>query len=180
MTPKTPSPELLQQIPLFSGMTANECQQLADIGSIACFEAGEAILRQGKSSRNLWIVLEGTCEVIKHIDGADSKPTVLAELGTYCNFGEMSFFENRPQSATVRAKTPLKLLQIKREQFDVLAGNAEGAAYKLALNAITSLAGRLRQMSEWVAKLSAAPPAGSERIPEWNQFREKLFDQWDL
>jgi len=180
MTPESLPLEVLQQIPLFAGMTANECQQMANISLVTKYEAGEVILRQGKSTRNLWIVLDGSCEVIKYLDGAEDKPTVLAEFGLYCNFGEMSFFEDRPQSATVRAKTPMMLLQIRREAFDALAEQAEGAAYKLALNAITSLAQRLRQMSEWVAKLSAAAPAEAERVPEWSQLRERLFDKWNL
>jgi CRP/FNR family cyclic AMP-dependent transcriptional regulator len=147
------------------------------------FAPGEKVIEQGKRSQYLWILLEGRCEVVKesHHDGA----VVLAVLEPFSLFGEMSFFSPAPHSANVVAKTPVKLLSIARPDYDDLIEDGVGAAYKLAYNVVETVAGKLRRMDEWITELSAnheAPPmAGKqEKLPEWREFRNKLFDGWNL
>jgi CRP-like cAMP-binding protein len=173
--------DILAKLPIFEGLTADECQQLAEIAIPADFRTGETIIEQGTSSQVLWIVLEGTCEVLMRFSGdhAPHAPTVLAELGPASNFGEMSFFHRAPHSASVRAKTDVKLLRIEREKFDALIPLEGNAACKVALNTIETLADRLRRMGQWVAELTVEK-APHRKEPEWNQLRAKMFDGWKL
>jgi CRP-like cAMP-binding protein len=172
----------LRQIPAFRNFNESECHQLAEIAQEALFAPGDKVLEQGKRSQNLWIVLEGKCEVIR--ESPDDGPVVLAEMGPHSLFGEMSFFSPAPHSADVVAKTPLKLLRIERGDYDDLICEGVPVAYKLAYNIVESVASRLRRMDEWIAELASehgihAPPH-SEKQPEWQQFREKLFNGWNL
>jgi len=173
--------DVLRQLPILEGLTEAECAQIGEIAEVVTFRAGESIIEQDTSSQVLWIVLEGTCEVLMRFNGGKTHhaPTVLAELGPQSNFGEMSFFHHAPHSASVRAKTPVKLLRIERSKFDALIPQDGNAACKVALNAIESLAERLRRMSQWVAELAAEKPP-HRREPEWNQLRAKVFDGWKL
>ncbi len=173
--------DVLRQLPIFEGLTAAECAQIGAITESATFQPGEAIIEQGTSSQVLWIVLDGTCEVSMRFDGSGSTraPTVLAELGPNSNFGEMSFFHRAPHSASVRAKSAVKLLRIERTKFDALIPCEGNAACKVALNTIETLAERLRRMGQWVAELTAEKPP-HRREPEWNQLRAKVFDGWKL
>lgn len=173
--------DVLRQLPILEGLTEAECAQIGEIAEVANFQAGESIIEQGTSSQVLWIVLEGTCEVLMRFDGSGQNrpPTVLAELGPQSNFGEMSFFHRAPHSASVRAKTPVKLLRIERTKFDALIPCEGNAACKVALNTIETLAERLRRMGQWVAELAADKPP-HRREPEWNQLRTKVFDGWKL
>lgn len=173
--------DVLRQLPIFEGLTAAECAQIREIAQPISFQAGEAIIEQGTSSQVLWIVLDGKCEVSMRFDGGEPTrpPTVLAELGPHSNFGEMSFFHRAPHSASVRAKTAVKLLRIERVKFDALIPCEGNAACKVALNTIETLAERLRRMGQWVAELTADKPP-HRRAPEWNQLREKVFDGWKL
>ncbi|MBI3837194.1 MAG: cyclic nucleotide-binding domain-containing protein [Planctomycetia bacterium] len=170
----------LQQIPAFRNFNETECRQLVDIAQEKAFAPGEKVVEQGKSSQNLWILLEGQCEVVKESqrDGA----VVLATLEAFNLFGEMSFFSPAPHSANVLAKTPVKLLCISRTDYDDMIHEGVGAAYKLAYNVVENVANRLRRMDEWVAALTAGGehfnPA--EKLPEWRRFRDKLFDGWNL
>ena len=170
----------MQQIPAFHNFNESECQQLIDIAQEKDFAPAEKVLEQGKSSQNLWILLDGKCDVVK--DSAGDGPVVLAHLEPFNLFGEMSFFSPAPHSANVLAKTPVKLLCISRTDYDDLIREGVGAAYKLAYNVVESVAKRLRRMDEWVAELTAQNehPEVQARLPEWRQFRNKMFDGWNL
>ena len=171
------SQEVIRQIPLFQGLSEEEANQLVAISQVMHFQPGEVILRQGGRSRNLWVVLEGTCEVTRH--GTDGRDVVLATLEPYANFGEMSFFHAAPHSASVRAKSHVQLLRIGRNDYDRLVEQNSLAAYKLAYNTLDVLADRLRHMDQWVAQLLEEQSDG-RMVCEWSQFRQTLFSEWNL
>ncbi len=195
MTQLASSFDQLAQMSIFAGLSDEQRRQIVEIATTVEFSPGETILRQGDSGRNLWIVVEGQCEVTRAVthqgsngqdcgnDGDDA--IVLAELGPYSQFGEMSFFHAAPHSASVKAKTPVTLLRVEKQQFDRLVEDQCWAAYMLAENIIHQLAERLRRMDEWVADLLAeeTPQAAAPKeqvVAEWHSFREKLFDEWTL
>jgi CRP-like cAMP-binding protein len=173
--------KVLQQTPIFHGLNETECRQLADVAEVLGFAPGEVIIRQNENCRNLWIVLEGECEVVRYRQ-EDHKPEesiVLAKLEPYSHFGEMSFFHPAPHSANVRAASAVKLLCIARSDYDDLLDQGVSAGYKLAYNVVQSMADRLRRMDEWVAEL-ASHGHPLHQVPEWSSFRDKLFSGWNL
>src|SRR5262245_47161633 len=99
----------LHHIPAFRHLNESECRQLAEIAKDRTFEPGQKVLEQGTTSQHLWIVLEGKCQVMRK---SATDELELANLEPYSLFGEMSFFSPAPHSATVVAKTPVKLLCI--------------------------------------------------------------------
>jgi CRP/FNR family cyclic AMP-dependent transcriptional regulator len=171
--------EVLEQIPLFQHLNSAERQHIAQAAETAQYKPGEEILQQGGQCQNLWVVLEGECEVVKHTEDGESREVVLATLGPYENFGEMSFFHAAPHSAAVRARTPLRVLKLSRDAYLKLIDHGVGAAFKLAYNTVNSLATRLRRANEWVARL-ITENAKKDQVAEWSGFREKLFKEWNL
>ncbi len=174
---------VLHRIPLFSNLNESEYHQIADVARVRTFAAGEYVIRQGDESRDLWIVLEGQCEVVRRLkpdsetNGQES--IVLAVLQPFAHFGEMSFFHPAPHSADVRASSPLKLLQITHSDYNDMIEDGIWAAYRVAYNVVQQLAERLRRMDEWVADLANNPSAAAN-VPEWSRFRSKVFDEWSL
>lgn len=178
---QTISLETLRRCALFSGLDDAECRQLAGALRQYHCEPGEVILRQGETEQVLWLLTEGTCEVVRHVDAArpDEEPVVLATLSAGETLGEMSFFQPAPHSASVRAQTSVTLLKLSRHEFDDRVNHGCRAAYKLAVNMVGTLAQRLRMMDQWVGELLAeddSPP----RQAEWSGFRDKLFKEWNL
>ncbi|HEY2146995.1 MAG TPA: cyclic nucleotide-binding domain-containing protein [Pirellulales bacterium] len=173
--------KLMQDIPLFRLLNQTERRQLAEITQIKVYKPGDLILEQGKESRNLWVVVEGKCEVVRHIDrDSDRESVLLATLEPYSQFGEMSFFQPAPHSADVRAQARVKLLRIAHVDYQDLIDEGIYAAFKISHTAVETLAQRLRRMDDWVAELLAHKPDGDNHVSEWNTFREKLFDRWNL
>ena len=170
--------DLLVKLPIFENMTATERQQLVDIATTMDFTPGEFVLRQGKSSQNLWVVLEGKCQVIKHTSHPEAE-ILLAEFAEFDHFGDMSFFHDAPHSACVKATTKLRLLRIERRDYDGLICEGSMAAYKLAYNIVDELADRLRKMDAWVTDL-LGKESPDRQASEWTRFRDKLFNGWNL
>ncbi len=175
MTNTTVSTEEMARLPIFAGMSAKEIEQLAKIAEIKSYRPDEVILDQGQNSQNLWVILEGKCQVVK-LAGADNSHTVdLADLGPRDHFGEMSFFHAAPHSASVKAQTTVRVLRISRTDFDRLVELGCAAAYHLALNSVEQLADRLRRMDDWVTDLVANMNDNHQTEHEWSRFRDKLF-----
>jgi CRP-like cAMP-binding protein len=65
------------------------------------FAAGTILLSEGETSGQLYILAEGTVEVLR----GDTQVAVVGESGAV--FGEMSVLLNRPHTATVRATSPV-------------------------------------------------------------------------
>lgn len=173
--------DILARIPIFAGLTEAQRQEVVALGELKTYAPGDTVIREGQTSQDLWVVLEGACEVLKQIASrpATPEPTLLAVLEPYSSLGEMSFFHPAPHSASVRAKTAAKLFRLPRGRFDELLKRAPAITSLLAANTIASLADRMRHMDEWVVELLAHKPP-DPRIPEWNEMRRRVFDGWKL
>ncbi len=76
------------------------------------FQPGQIIFQEGSTGRELYLIVEGTIEVVKG-HGADEM--VLASHGPGDFFGEMSFIEDNPRFATIRALEPTRLLEFSEQ-----------------------------------------------------------------
>lgn len=164
--------------PLFQEMTPQQRKTVLALFECEKYPAGETILRQGLSIQILWVITEGRCEVVK--TATDGHERVLALLEEGAVFGEMSFFQPAPHSASIRTVTPVEVLRLSRKRFDELAERSPGASFRLAANTAGILAERLRKMDDWVCELLDRPEASARQREEWHEFRSKLYTDWDF
>ena len=171
------SDKILAKCPLFRGMTPAERQELAGLLDSGTYAPGDVILTEGDCVQRMWILLSGQCRVTKKTTtGAEHELSVLEPFGT---FGEMSFFQPAPHSATVRALTPVETVCLSRARYDMLLRVGSFAAYKLAFNTMGTLIERLRKMDEWVASRIEQSNNGAHR-EEWADFHSKLYTGWQF
>ncbi len=172
---------LLASIPMFHGLSPEQRARVAEMTETIAFAPGDVLVTHGKTSQELWVLLSGTCEVFKELPGAKAgaTPMVLAVLEPYSIIGEVSFFQPAPHSASVRAKTAVKLALLSRARFDELVAQDPALALQLVTNTIGSLVDRFRRMDDWVVELLTRK-APEERVPEWNELRRRLFDGWKV
>jgi CRP-like cAMP-binding protein len=180
--------DTIRLVPLFRGLNESEARQIAEISQLKEYAPGEWIIRQGQRSQGLWVLLDGTCEVLKGTEEPSEELVQLAQLTPYQHFGEMSFFHSAPHSASVRAESAVKLLKMVRGDFEELIHEECSAAYKVAFNTLECMAERLRRMDEWVTKLMAQQEGNGKLVtpdeepeppqPEWIEFRQKMLSQW--
>lgn len=169
------SDAILAKCPLFRGMTAPERQELAGLLDPSSHAPGDLILAEGDSIQRMWILLSGQCRVTKKTKaGGEQELSVLEPFGT---FGEMSFFNPAPHSASVRATTAVETLSLSRARYDMLLRVGSFAAYKLAFNTMSALIERLRKMDEWVAD---HVQQDNHHREEWADFQSKLYTGWQF
>ncbi|MEP7132116.1 MAG: cyclic nucleotide-binding domain-containing protein [Acidobacteriota bacterium] len=124
--------------------------------------AGETILREGDTGREMYIVEQGRVEVVHGAPGSERQLGVL-EAGDF--FGEMAILDDQPRGATVRALTACRLLRIDEATFDRMLREYP----EIAVRMLRKLSARLRQASanpEIVRPVAEdAPPAVKESAP---------------
>lgn len=81
--------------------------------------AGETIVRQGAPADKLFIIIAGEAEVVRDELGGTKPIDTLTEGQLY---GEVAIMRDQPRTASVRAKTDVKLLGLDRDTFrDLIA-----------------------------------------------------------
>jgi CRP/FNR family cyclic AMP-dependent transcriptional regulator len=105
-------------------------------------EKGKVLLNQGEASTNMYILKEGQLRVTLNKGGR------LIELGFIYPgemVGEMSFLDQEPRSATVKAITDCTLIEIPGEKFDELMKDLP----KWYITLLKTLLGRLRKANKF-------------------------------
>lgn len=117
---------------------------LLDFTQARRFGAGQEVLHAGGGGRSLYLLLEGTLEVVTPPTRFGRKrPLGRLEAGSVV--GEVSFFDGEPRSAGVRAVTPVVLAELTPEGFDGLVTKHPDLVRRLLLDLGRILAGRLRR-----------------------------------
>ena len=139
-----------ESIPTFvDALSPGALFHLSESGYLLDVKAGDLITRAGIGQREMFVILEGACEV----EGA-GKRIALLEKGDL--FGEIAFFsESGERTATVRALSDCKLLVLRQKFLDELTTNDPEAACQILLNVSRIMAERMGAM----VRTAAAPDA---------------------
>ena len=121
---------LISQVPIFASLPPGEIKHLANSLRVCEFTEGEILFREGDIDPHFYILLEGQVEVVKKLGTPEER--ILGVRGEAAFLGEMSLFSQGGQhTATVRAITPLTLLEMTRADFDALLHRQPALAYDL-------------------------------------------------
>ena len=125
--------EALRRIDLFSGLSPEELQTLAERLVFAPFARGDVITRQGAVAHWLYILTAGSAEVV--LDTADGTRRVINTLPAGTCVGEMGLLTGEPRRATVIAATDVECYRLDKASLeDVLRSRpslAEGLSHLL-------------------------------------------------
>ena len=107
----------LAKVPLFSDCSQRDLQTIARVVREIPHAAGTVIAREGDPGVGLFVILDGTADVTI---GGRKKAT----LGPGDFFGEIALLDGGPRTATVTAKTDVKLLGLTEWVFRGSDGGA--------------------------------------------------------
>lgn len=105
--------ERLRKLSLFSFMTDEQLMVVAKIVSERYENTGAYVCHQGESGQELFIVIKGEVEIVRHTEGR----TVLLKAGEGQVVGEFAVLADIPRTADLRALTDLHLLVIAGAAF---------------------------------------------------------------
>lgn len=117
------------------------------------FGAGDAVISAGARDRSLYLILDGSLEVL--VPRGRRGHQRVASLGAGSVIGELSFFDGGTRSALVRAVTAAELAELSPAEFEALAAADPALARRLLFELGRILARRLRTSQQ------AAPMAGA-------------------
>ena len=89
--------------------------ELSHLGAEARLDAGEVLWHEGEPGESVALILEGTVEVV-HL-APQGEEVVLRTVEHGAVVGEIAGTDGRARSATVRARTPVRLLKIPAADF---------------------------------------------------------------
>lgn len=138
--------DLLRGMDIFERLPEAELAKVGKLLKERRFLESQLLVRQGDRGDALYIVTEGRVRIF--VTDQFGREKVLAFLGEGEFFGEMALLTGAPRSATVEATTNVKVLQLRKDDFDVLLARDVG------------------MMQEMLAVLAARQTAGTQRVSQ--------------
>lgn len=139
--------DVLRRAPLFSGLDDEAAGALDASMSPLTLRRGEVLFNDGDDGNQLYVVTEGKIKLGR--TSPDGRENLLAILGPSQMFGELSFFDPGPRSATATAVTDVDVRSLGHEALSPVLRDHPDVAMAL----LNQLAGRLRRTNEVVGDL---------------------------
>jgi cAMP-dependent protein kinase regulator len=114
--------ETLRRLPMFRSYSDEELLRVDALVYETTLPAGARLTVQGHVRRQAFIILSGEATI-------DMGPVRLGTAGFGDLIGEMSLLDNRPQTATVTATTPLRVLVMDPREFITLMSEPRAARW---------------------------------------------------
>lgn len=138
----TPTIKELSDIGLFGGLDESTIAEFVQRLPVLRLTPGDVVFREGDAGRELFVLLQGEMEVIKH--SKTQRESRVAMFGPGDWFGEMSILDIMPRSATVRALAPSRVLKMSAHDLEQLYRRDLKAYAILVLNIAREMSRRLR------------------------------------
>jgi CRP/FNR family transcriptional regulator, cyclic AMP receptor protein len=114
----------LKRIPLFADASDEELKRVALFAESREIPEGEVVIEEGGYSRELLAIEDGRAEVTRNGEH-------IADLGAGDIFGEAGMLDDQMRSATVTAKTRLKVISLRHFEVKRLKKDAPDVYSKI-------------------------------------------------
>lgn len=171
--------ELLDEFDVFNGLDDRQLQEVRSAVGRCYFAAGEDLIVEGETSRELYGVLEGRVEILRTDDSGHEQR--LAVLRPDAILGEHGFVLNEPRTATVRALDEVDALCLKGGSFDELDALDHRIGRTIEHNILKMLAHRQTGINnELLEILDKNDDNEGYHCDETNDIGEQLMARWTV
>jgi CRP-like cAMP-binding protein len=102
--------ELLKRVPLFEHCSRRDLERIASIADEIDLPEGKELTREGRPGREFFVLIEGEADVRKG-------NRRINRMGPGDFFGEIALVTDRPRTATVVARAPVRALVVTARNF---------------------------------------------------------------
>jgi CRP/FNR family transcriptional regulator, cyclic AMP receptor protein len=124
--------DLIKRVPLFSGISKSELEEVASIADEIDLPKGKVLIKEGDTGREFFVLIEGTADV-------ERGGRKVAKLGPGDFFGEIALIAKTPRNATITTTSPVRALVITDRAFRHLLDNSP----KIQIGVLLALAERI-------------------------------------
>ena len=107
----------LRELPVFGGLDSEQLNDLLEHGSWLSANPGDELVTQGDTGDRFYAIAAGRADVVQ--DGA-----VVGTVDKGRFFGEVALLRDVPRTATVVARTPMRLFALDRDGFELVVADA--------------------------------------------------------
>ena len=132
---------LLREVPMFSGLSPEDLERIAEIAEEQLFLDQAVLCREGEYGHTLFIIASGVVDVFKK---AGNSEKMLASRSTGDFVGEMAILESAPRSATLRARGGVRTLVINGDAFHSILLDRP----QVAVSVLRRMSTRVRELNE--------------------------------
>jgi CRP-like cAMP-binding protein len=116
----------------FPGISSTEVSTLVANSQLREYPAGVVLCHENALEETFYLILEGEVEVSKLVNEREER--VITKFGPGEYFGEMGLVQKAPRAATVKAITPLRVLEMDKDAFyQILIGLTQDTFERLVI-----------------------------------------------
>lgn len=165
----------LDGIGFFNEFPQDLKEQIASFAQYVNLEEEQEILKQGELNNTLYFLLIGTVGI--YVDGG-----MVAKLSRKGDLlGEMSVITNKPCSATIITKTPVKLLSLDAEKFQAATAGSkeeiEHILYRIYANILSDKLKITNQKAKFAEDANLKLQGAKEELEEMNKGLEEKVQE---
>lgn len=162
--------DFLGKIPIFKFLPEEDHLALVSLWKLKTIKSGEVLFRKGEPGSAMYVIEEGEIEIILPVDPPvnEVQLSVLKE-GDF--FGELSLFTDEPRTATARALTNTRLIEMQRGDFITFVMERPSVAVSM----LSEMAKRLQLTNELISSLASKNV--NEEIEEELSFGDRVADK---
>lgn len=154
---------LLEDIPMFAGLTGDETWDLARRITQRDVPAGTVLFWVGEIGKEFFVIKTG--EVAITCPDGDGKEFTLAALGPGDFFGEISLLDGGPRTATARTTADTSLLCLERDAFLKFISETPSAA----IHVMNVLGKRQRESVDKLRGIRNLNEVMAEKLTTWQR-----------
>jgi CRP-like cAMP-binding protein len=142
---------LLQQMPIFGGITDEVLEYLLQSTRIVTRHANEYFFHEGDKAEELYVLEQGKVEILRHWHGQDYR---ISTMGQGDCFGEMALIDFCPRSASVRALEDSRAIELSATGLQQLYEKDPAQFTMIYMNLGRELSRRLREVNDLLFRAS--------------------------
>ncbi len=138
----------LKTFPMLSRLPDEDLGRLAEVMQERRFPGGTEILREGETGDEMFLLLEGSVDVLKTTPFGDPYVTATLYDSYHCTFGEMALIDQGQRSATIRTKGDCRTLCLSFDAFRRFCREYPKVGLELMMSISATLVHDLRMENE--------------------------------
>ncbi len=159
----------LKDISFFKSLPESDIRKLVTACQEEEYAVGDLVFAEGSSGDSFYIILEGEISIWKGYQKPDRDLLAVYQKGQ--SFGELALIDDFPRSATVVAKTPCRLLSIRRHDFSRVITESS----PIALTIMRSISAMIRESTE--NYVDSLRNKNNELKKAYNRLRKEIGDR---